>query len=97
MGVCGVEDGDEDLDLCAVEEVWEIGTGQAGANVPDGFPPRLVDLDEFDPWAKYFGPASGFYLWEKLGNDTGGLAQQTAPALRRTYDERPHRPQPEHA
>lgn len=60
-GVFAVEEGDAentsagaaedfgDLDLCAVEEVWGVGAGQAGASTPDDLPPGLIDLDEFNP------------------------------------------------
>lgn len=48
------------LDPCAVEEVWEVGVWQTGANIPDDLPPALADLDAFDPWATYLGPASEF-------------------------------------
>lgn len=31
------------LDICAVEEVWEVGTGQTGANIPNpGRPPIRI-------------------------------------------------------
>lgn len=54
-GVYGVdEDGAEetidgivrdlrDLDLCAVEEAWEVSTEQIGADFPGEFPPGLID------------------------------------------------------
>lgn len=52
-----------DLDLRAVEGIWEDGAGQIGANIPEELPPSLVDLDKFNPWARYLDPESRFDPW----------------------------------
>lgn len=35
------------------------------ASIPETLRSGLVAFDEFDTWAQYFGPASGFDVWEE--------------------------------
>lgn len=53
----------EDLDLCAVEQVWEVGTERTGAGILSDLPPVLVDRDMFDLCAKCLDPESGYIPW----------------------------------
>lgn len=53
-----------DLDLCAVEHVWEAGAAQTCAGIADDSPPGLVDFFAFVLWAKYLGPESGPNHWD---------------------------------
>lgn len=90
-GVCGVDDGEAedasdeeaedhgDLDLGAVEDAMETCTGQTGGA------PGLLDLDTFDPWAKYLGLESeanpcGELSWRDVGETLYPIESHRRPA-----------------
>lgn len=93
-GDAGAEDTHDlrDIELCAVEEVQGGSAGQPGANNLDDLPPGLANLDHFDPWAKYFDPASEYDPWVELVRKGHRLA--------RASQDHPHThappPPPEH-
>lgn len=53
------------VDLCGVEEVWEVGAGQTGVAISYDLPPGLLDLYTFDPWGKHLDPESWCNHWDE--------------------------------
>lgn len=60
-----------DLDLCAVDDLWDVGVGQPSASLADDFPPGLIDAEFFGPWHLYMGATSRRDLWtDRIEKDT---------------------------